>query len=682
MRNYITDVIAPLTDETQELFKPLHLSKGDTLHIDTDFRGWFHIQAKKHTWIYRDGKDKRVTTFASSDAATQWLQRVPEKTSLSGYGEWAIASTDFNAILIHTLFGPNQIVWESEEAHIKYQILLLRFIQQNSAAKERAIFKSSDLETKKQIAAEILILDHGELPLMPLQKVAVKGALNQVASHLFMEQGTGKTPIIVSRICNEAKDHTPEKMYRAIVVCPKNVRYNWLSHFVQFSTVPGKVVILNGDKLSRLRQIIQSTVPDGKSKWTVIVCSYGTLVKSWEFLDKLKYDLAVADESHFFKNTKTQRYKTILKLREVSRQRTPLTGTPITNHLEDLYAQLEFMDAGMSGFTKFSAFKKFYAKYIKESSDGFERFISYCNVPLIQERLLRTGMTVTKKEALPELPEKTHSVESVDMSPEQAKFYKTLQEQLAIEIENDIAVGEKAGLTKAMIVNNSLVKMLKLAQITSGFLQFSDMFDEYGNRTQEKHVDHLDPNPKLERLVTMVQESNRGTKVIIWACWVPSIKTIAARLRLEGFSGVTYYGATTDKARIEAERAFNNDPNCKFLVGNPSAGGVGLNLHGFDVLNPDASQTNADLVIYYACNWSMVHRSQSEDRSHRKGTRVPIAIVDLCVPGSIDTEIRDKVTSKRKSAMEIQDCKEIMARLLDFKPSEVVSTENGESENG
>ena len=64
----------------------------------------------------------------------------------------------------------------------------------------------------------------------------------------------------------------------------------------------------------------------------------------------------------------------------------------------------------------------------------------------------------------------------------------------------------------------------------------------------------------------------------------------------------------------------------------------------------------------------MVHRAQSEDRGHRKGTRLPVTIIDLCVPDSIDGEIRMRVTQKRKAALEIQDCRIILKKLFDFRP--------------
>ena len=270
---------------------------------------------------------------------------------------------------------------------------------------------------------------------------------------------------------------------------------------------------------------------------------------------------------------------------------------------------------------------------------------------------------------MPELPDKLYDVIEVEMTPDQRKIYKQVQRDLAIEIEADM---NRTDIPKTLVVQNILTKMLRLAQITSGFVTWDAVYDDEGNELRPKIIDRIDSNPKLEELVTLIQESAKDEKFIVWGCWVQDIKSIAARLEVEGFDCVTYYGQTKDDDRVEAERRFNCDPNCKVFIGNPQAGGTGLNLHGYDIENPETSLTNASHVVYFSQNWSMVYRSQSEDRCHRKGTRVPVQVTDLCVPGSIDEEIRTRVTNKRLSAYEIQECKDIVARLLSFVPSQEI----------
>jgi DNA repair protein RAD16 len=132
-------------------------------------------------------------------------------------------------------------------------------------------------------------------------------------------------------------------------------------------------------------------------------------------------------------------------------------------------------------------------------------------------------------------------------------------------------------------------------------------------------------------------------------------------LTADGIDCVSFYGKTSDEQRKEAERRFNEDPNCKVFLGT-SAGGTGLNLLGYKPHCPDDYTTNADHVIYYSQNWSP--RTQMEDRNHRKGTRCNVRYTDLVVPKTIDEEIRARVIGKKIHALEVGDIREILQAVL------------------
>ena len=162
----------------------------------------------------------------------------------------------------------------------------------------------------------------------------------------------------------------------------------------------------------------------------------------------------------------------------------------------------------------------------------------------------------------------------------------------------------------------------------------------------------------------MAELKDPTQKTIIWACWVNDIEKIARSLEANGHRCVTYYGATNDKQREEAERAFNFDDDCKFFIGNPAAGGTGLNLLGYPPGHPELSECNADHVIYFSQDWSSLKPSQSEDRAHRRGTRGPVRVTDLCVPETIDETIRVRVLDKRRAALELTDVRELLREVL------------------
>src|SRR5262249_262074 len=146
-------------------------------------------------------------------------------------------------------------------------------------------------------------------------------------------------------------------------------------------------------------------------------------------------------------------------------------------------------------------------------------------------------------------------------------------------------------------------------------------------------------DPKLDRLVEILKEKTPAEKTLVWSCFVPCIKKISQRLTDEGIKHVVFYGAVKDADRQEAERAFNLDPEVKGFVGNPAAGGVGLNLPGSDPTKwdtPDDLSTDATHAIYYAQDWSYVKRAQSEKRNHGyKRSRKRVRVTDLVAPETI-----------------------------------------------
>ncbi len=127
------------------------------------------------------------------------------------------------------------------------------------------------------------------------------------------------------------------------------------------------------------------------------------------------------------------------------------------------FMQFEFLGKGFSGFTKYDSFKNYFLK-LRKVTNNMSIFLGMKNVPLLQERLARMAFLITKKEALPDLPEKVYDVVEVEMTEEQREIYNATARSLAITIENE------QGLDKEMSVNSVLTRLLRLAQITSGFV--------------------------------------------------------------------------------------------------------------------------------------------------------------------------------------------------------------------
>jgi len=774
----------PLTRATEKFLRPLNLHKRDRLSLSLDNTGDKFIAE-----IYQIDPfvaDKRC--YPSYEAGTIFPARLLERKKLVN-DKWEFPATEMTVELIASLW-PDTLIEFTDEAKIVFDYIRATAMNLDRNAERTAEFR----ENHKLPNDDIEI--NAERPLAEYQLLAAINAMNSEGYGLFMEQGTGKTPVVIARVCNKAvrlreggidwgkvrsseetlkrkfaqrleeelkdidknvtdmikrkreklergarlraekmqvhmeytgsaagalakarevvrnaelwlsnrmreialdmqwlekiyreeneakKQRIREdneralkreielmvkprlkgenRMYRAIVVCPKNVRANWKNEFEAFGTRPGVVTVLRGGDMERTKLLID-TFAAKDCDYAVVVCSYETMVRSWKVLKHINWDLAVLDEGHYIKSPYTQRTKQAWQLRDNSSARMVLTGTPIANTPLDLFAQFEFLGKGWSGFSSWDNFRKFYGVYEANGQTGREMLVGMQNLPFMQERLARMSYIIRKEEALPNLPDKVYDVYEVDMTSEQREIYEQVRDQLAVEIENELDASDNKQLT----INNVLTKLLRLAQITAGFVKWDAIADpDTGDVLRPSMIDRFDPSPKIEACLELIKEKGPLEKTMIWTCWVQNIKSLSAALTLAGIKHVTFYGGTSDAEREEAERLFNEDPECKVFIGNPAAGGTGLNLLGYPPKRPDDAQTNCTHIIYFSQGWSSIHRSQSEDRAHRRGTRVPVRITDLCVPGTIDEEIRTRVLKKRMIAYAVSDVKEILRNVL------------------
>lgn len=676
----------PITGE--ELLKPLvGMRPTDLLLVDADFddknNDCFELQV---TSVAGSG------VMPSAAARAEFIARFPEHKERMGGVKHAVPMTDVSAMIISKLWKPEQVRF-TPEAQTVYDYLNVSLYQQQWTTQLSASYhdhvKSRGTIRALGIPTQPIVRDFDlkdDYRMMLHQRTAAANSLHNDAYALFMEQGTGKTLSVIARVDEEVKQFWAEqrrlmaedkeftpRMWRTLIVAPKNVRANWQREFERFSTSKGRVVVLRGGAIDRIKGVLEAMVPRSNQEHVVIVISYECLHLSWDILGKIEWDLSVLDESHMIKWPRTKRAVFAMKLRDMSKNRMCLTGTPVCNTPVDLYSQLEFLRKGGSGFSSFEAFRSFYGVF-RSDVDGRKRLVDVQNLPFMRERLARMSFVVRKEEALPDLPDKTYDVVEVEMTPEQAEAYKTIQHNLFIEIQRE---SEK----REMNANNILTRLLRLAQITSGFLTFDPIVDlDTGEQLAPKVVDRFDPNAKIEALIRILKgvRSKEGgweqeplpldEKCLIWACWVQDIRTLSARLTEEGIGHVTFFGGTSEKDRQIAESRFNNDPTCRVFLANPAAGGTGLNLVGYDYWNTTPTQvTDTTMEIFLSQDWSSPKRSQAEDRACRRGQRRPVRIIDLCVANTIDEEIRARVTNKRLMAHEVQNLTEILERVLGRK---------------
>jgi len=505
----------------------------------------------------------------------------------------------------------------------------------------------------------------------PHQKAAAINCL-KANTALWMEQGTGKTLCGIIKVETEAnkKEDTDKNPYRVLVLCPKNVRENWRREINKFATLPHRATVVRGAKATeRVAEVVTAILPFQEAKYCAVIMGYESYVRTEQYLKNIEWDCIILDEAHHIANPATARTQSILRLRKNSKSRIPMTGTPFKNSIVDLYSQLEFLFEGASGASSLKEFKQMHEE-IQDLQNGIAVVTGLKNIPMLQERLSRLSFMVTKEEVMPDLPKKTFDIIECAMTHQQAKVYKQVASYLYAELKDDLT-----GETNSLTANHVLTKLLRLAEITSGYVCWDAEISDNGELIKDKQIETFDSAPgttssmKIDVLIDEIKNKKPWQKTLVWCCFKHNVAKISARLKLEGIECVTYTGLTSDKDRQIAEDRFNNDVTCKVFIGNPRAGGTGLNLLGYNKNAPESTNTNCDHVIYYSYNWSWNDRSQSQDRAHRRGTRVPVRVSVMLIPNSIDEEIDNRITLKQQTGMAITDVRELLAKIASATPS-------------
>ncbi len=243
-------------------------------------------------------------------------------------------------------------------------------------------------------------------------------------------------------------------------------------------------------------------------------------------------------------------------------------------------------------------------------SHSFQQIIGYRNLSELTDKLAGFSYRVTKEDAL-DLPPKIYTTREVALTDEQCRHYNSLK-SAAIALLED---GELVTASEVM------TKLLRMQQVLCGHLKTDD-----GELVEVK-------SNRLQAMLDTVEEMTG--KVIIWSRFRYDIKAIVAALSKVHGSGsvVSYFGDTTDEQRQDAITSFQKG-DARFFVGNPQTAGYGLTL------------TAANNVIYYANDYNLETRMQSEDRCHRIGQNKSVLYVDLVVPGTVDINIAKSLQGK------------------------------------
>jgi SNF2 family DNA or RNA helicase len=417
----------------------------------------------------------------------------------------------------------------------------------------------------------------------------------QFGGILADDMGLGKTIQTLSHILREKE--AGRLSGPVIVVAPTSLLGSWKKEAGIF-TPDLNVAISHGPNRKKVLAELESL--------DIIITTYTLITNDIEIFKKQKFYYLILDEAQKIKNSRSQATQSIKKIK--SEHYLALTGTPMENHLGELWSIFDVVAQGLLGSEKL--FKSMYQNPIEKEHDA--------NVQaMLNSRIQAFMMRRTKENVAKELPAKTEILRSIPFENEQATLYETIRVTMEKKVRDTI---KEMGIGKSHIT--ILDALLKLRQVCCDPRLLS--MDQAKNIEQSAKLTAL-----MDLVVEMVEE---GRKILIFSQFTSMLELIEDAFNKEALSYVKLTGSTTK--RQEVIDKFQNGEVDIFLI-SLKAGGVGLNL------------TNADTVIHYDPWWNPAAEDQATDRAYRIGQDKPVFVYKLVIEDSVEEKIVAMQESKR-----------------------------------
>ena len=413
--------------------------------------------------------------------------------------------------------------------------------------------------------------------------------------------GLGKTLQALAHVLAEKEAGRLDRP--ALIVAPTSVVPNWRSEAARFAP-DLRVHVSHGLK--------RKEVLDRLAQYDLVITTYPLLGRDKAVLLEQEFHLVILDEAQQIKNAQTQAAAVVRSLR--SRHRLCLTGTPLENHLGELWSLFNFLMPGFLGDA--TAFRRNYRTPIEKHEDEARRHG-------LERRLRPFLLRRTKEQVAADLPPKTEIIREVELGGGQRELYETVRAAMDERVRREIA---SRGLAQSQIV--LLDALLKLRQVCCD-----------PRLVKLAAARRITDSAKLAVLMDMLDELlAEGRRVLLFSQFTEMLALIEAELNARGVRHVKLTGETQDRARPVQE--FQEGKVPLFLI-SLRAGGTGLNL------------TAADTVIHYDPWWNPAVERQATDRAHRIGQDKPVFVYKLIVAGSVEEKISQMQAEKAALAAAI-----------------------------
>jgi SNF2 family DNA or RNA helicase len=423
------------------------------------------------------------------------------------------------------------------------------------------------------------------------------------------DMGLGKTIQIIDLLLQRKREAGAKSQAPSLLVVPASLIGNWRQELARFAPSLKIFFAHRSEASAEVMERVAANPARELTKFDLVITTYG-LVRTQNWLAKANWSLAILDEAQAIKNAGSAQTKSVKKITAAGR--IVLTGTPIENHLGDLWSLFDFCSPGLLGSaTQFKQFVKRLNKLQDSQAFGSLR-------RLVRPYILRRMKT--DPAIVPDLPDKIEMRTECGLSKKQAVLYEKTVKDLAQRLESS------DGMARRGLVLATLMQLKQICNHPDQYLA-SAAFSP-------------DESGKFERLALICEPiAERQEKALVFTQFQSLTQPLADYLAtVFGRPGLVLHGGTPVSKRAERVRAFQDEAGPPFFVVSLKAGGSGLNL------------TAASHVIHFDRWWNPAVENQATDRAFRIGQKRNVLVHKFVCRGTVEERIDEMITSKQAVA--------------------------------
>lgn len=428
------------------------------------------------------------------------------------------------------------------------------------------------------------------------------------------DMGLGKTIQILDLLLQRKRQSGHGGSVPSLLIVPASLLGNWRQEAARFAPSLAVCVVHGSEMPAEELQRRAKDPEKGFADCDLVVISYG-MVRRQAWLKQVTWSMIILDEAQAIKNSEAAQTKAVKGLR--SQRRLVMTGTPIENHVGELWSLFDFCSPGLlGGVTEFRR----YLKRLSEQGDGQ----AYAGLRrLVQPYILRRQKT--DPEISRDLPEKIEMRAECGLTPQQASLYAEVVAGLKQQLKR------VDGMQRRGLVLSSLLRFKQICNHPAQYLETGEYLPEH--------------SAKFERLRQLCEPIRaRQEKVLVFTQFQSLCEPLAEFLRgVFGQPGLVLHGGTAVKRRSELVKEFQGDVNRSFFVISLKAGGAGLNL------------TAASHVVHFDRWWNPAVENQATDRAFRIGQQRNVLVHKFVCRGTVEERIDQMISDKRELASQILD---------------------------